>query len=72
MDGSGKKLIQWPIEEINYLRTNNVSFDNRQIESGSVFEISGITASQVSLLNYVFFFLINNYVFFLEVPHYKN
>ncbi|VVB14176.1 unnamed protein product [Arabis nemorensis] len=49
LDTSGKKLIQWPIEEINNLRTKHVTFDSRQFESGSRFEISGLTAAQADV-----------------------
>jgi len=51
MDTSGKKLMQWPIEEINNLRTKSVSLDDcYEFKTGSTFEISGITAAQVSFL----------------------
>ncbi|XP_010491945.1 PREDICTED: beta-fructofuranosidase, insoluble isoenzyme CWINV6-like [Camelina sativa] len=46
---SGKKLMQWPVEEINNLRARNVSLYNKKLESGSVLEISGITASQADI-----------------------
>lgn len=45
---NGQQLVQWPINEIEKLRTNNVSFDGKELRLGSVFEVSGITASQVS------------------------
>ncbi|EOA22143.1 hypothetical protein CARUB_v10002713mg [Capsella rubella] len=49
LDRSGKKLMQWPVEEINNLRAKRVSLYNKQLGSGSVFEISGITASQADI-----------------------
>lgn len=47
LDTSGKRLVQWPIEEINNLRTRQVNLDSRQLQGGSILEIAGITASQV-------------------------
>ncbi|WZZ38168.1 hypothetical protein YC2023_034427 [Brassica napus] len=49
LDTSGKRLMQWPIQEINNLRTRQVSFHNRQLEGGSMFEITGITAAQADV-----------------------
>lgn len=49
MEKSGKRLIQWPVEEINNLRAKNVSLDSKQLEGGSILEISGITASQADI-----------------------
>ncbi|CAA7039807.1 unnamed protein product [Microthlaspi erraticum] len=49
LDTSGKRLIQWPIEEINNLRTRQVTLDSRQLQGGSMLEISGITASQADV-----------------------
>ncbi|XP_030490501.2 beta-fructofuranosidase, insoluble isoenzyme CWINV1 [Cannabis sativa] len=47
---SGKQLIQWPIEEIEKLRRDEkVSLQNKELHSDSIFEISGITASQVDI-----------------------
>lgn len=50
LDRNGKQLVQWPVEELNSLRDNEVYVYGKQLESGSVFEVSGITASQVSTL----------------------
>lgn len=44
----GRQLIQWPIEEVERLRDRKVTLDNKEIESGTVLEIEGITASQVT------------------------
>ncbi|KAG2334260.1 hypothetical protein Bca52824_005440 [Brassica carinata] len=49
LDTSGKRLMQWPIQEINNLRTRHVSFHNMQLERGSMFEITGITAAQADI-----------------------
>ena len=45
---TGQQLVQWPIKEIEKLRTNKVSFDSKELKGGSIFEVSGITASQVT------------------------
>lgn len=50
LDKNGKQLVQWPIEEVEKLRGGEVSLENKEIKSGGVFEIAGITASQVSYL----------------------
>ncbi|KAK4491004.1 hypothetical protein RD792_001725 [Penstemon davidsonii] len=49
LDKKGKQLIQWPIEEVEELRSKEVSFNNKEINSGNVFEIAGITASQADV-----------------------
>ena len=46
---TGQQLVQWPIKEIEKLRTHEVSFDSKELKGGSVFEVSGIKASQVTL-----------------------
>ncbi|GMJ15754.1 ARABIDOPSIS THALIANA CELL WALL INVERTASE 1 [Hibiscus trionum] len=46
---TGKQLVQWPVEELNILRDNQVNVNGKQLESGSVFEVSGITASQADI-----------------------
>ncbi|TXG61215.1 hypothetical protein EZV62_012578 [Acer yangbiense] len=49
LDINGKQLLQWPVEEIETLRGKQASIDDKKLESGSVFEVSGITASQVDV-----------------------
>ncbi|KAJ7966420.1 Beta-fructofuranosidase, insoluble isoenzyme like [Quillaja saponaria] len=49
LDKSGKQLIQWPIEEIDKLRDKQVSINGKELISGSIFEVSGITASQADV-----------------------
>ncbi|KAK5773160.1 hypothetical protein PVK06_049465 [Gossypium arboreum] len=49
LDRNGKQLVQWPLEELNSLRDNEVYVYDKQLESGSVFEVSGITASQADI-----------------------
>lgn len=46
---SGRQLVQWPIKELEKLRTKQVSFDDVNLKSGSVFEVPGITAAQVTI-----------------------
>lgn len=50
LDEDKKQLIQWPIEEVEELHGEKVTLVNKEIESGSVLEIGGVTASQVWLL----------------------
>ncbi|VVB14178.1 unnamed protein product [Arabis nemorensis] len=49
LERSGKKLMQWPVEEINNLRAKNVSLESKLLEGGSMLEISGISASQADI-----------------------
>ncbi|XP_022029019.1 beta-fructofuranosidase, insoluble isoenzyme CWINV6-like [Helianthus annuus] len=49
IDRSGKQLIQWPVEEIETLRENEVKLKNKRLKSGSVVEIEGVTASQADV-----------------------
>ncbi|KAL1557308.1 beta-fructofuranosidase, insoluble isoenzyme CWINV1-like isoform X1 [Salvia divinorum] len=49
LDEDQKQLIQWPIEEVEELRGKKVALENKEIESGSVLEIRGITASQADV-----------------------
>ncbi|KAI3501675.1 hypothetical protein L1887_29629 [Cichorium endivia] len=44
-----KQLVQWPIEEIEMLRENKVSFQNKKLDGGSLLEVQGITASQADV-----------------------
>ncbi|XP_039030316.1 beta-fructofuranosidase, insoluble isoenzyme CWINV1-like isoform X2 [Hibiscus syriacus] len=47
LDRAGKQLVQWPVEELNNLRDNQVDIYGKHLARGSIFEVSGITASQV-------------------------
>ncbi|XP_030525628.1 LOW QUALITY PROTEIN: beta-fructofuranosidase, insoluble isoenzyme CWINV1-like [Rhodamnia argentea] len=49
LDKSGKQLVQWPILEIEKLRTNQVDLPNKLIEAGTVLEVPGITAAQADV-----------------------
>ncbi|XP_027356926.1 fructan 6-exohydrolase [Abrus precatorius] len=46
---SGKQLIQWPIEEVEKLRGKKFSINQENLISGSILEVSGITASQADV-----------------------
>ncbi|XAR49932.1 Beta-fructofuranosidase [Bertholletia excelsa] len=46
---SGKQLVQWPIPEIEKLRTNPVSLTSEVLKSGSRVEISHVTAAQADV-----------------------
>lgn len=48
LDKSGKQLVQWPIQEIESLRENQVTSFPKLLNGGSLQEIKGITAAQVS------------------------
>ncbi|KAK4375307.1 hypothetical protein RND71_005984 [Anisodus tanguticus] len=49
LDRAGNQLVQWPIEEIETLRTNKVDLQNITLKAGSKREISGITSSQADV-----------------------
>ncbi|XP_059638471.1 beta-fructofuranosidase, insoluble isoenzyme CWINV1-like [Cornus florida] len=46
---SGKQLVQWPIEEIEKLRTKRVDSPSTVLKGGSVVEVSGVTATQADV-----------------------
>ncbi|KAJ8755810.1 hypothetical protein K2173_024355 [Erythroxylum novogranatense] len=46
---SGKQLIQWPIKELETLRTNPVNLPSQVLERGSVLQVSGVTAAQADV-----------------------
>ncbi|EXB66852.1 Beta-fructofuranosidase, insoluble isoenzyme CWINV1 [Morus notabilis] len=47
---SGRQLVQWPVKEVERLRSKEV-FDlrNKEVKRRSVFEITGVTASQADV-----------------------
>ncbi|KAI3874468.1 hypothetical protein MKX03_004798 [Papaver bracteatum] len=49
LDRNGKQLLQWPIEELKTLRTNEVKLKKTPLTKGSVFEVQGITAAQADI-----------------------
>ncbi|KAG4178694.1 hypothetical protein ERO13_A10G059000v2 [Gossypium hirsutum] len=46
---SRKQLVQWPVTEIEKLRTNHISLANKLLKGGSVIEFSGVTAAQADV-----------------------
>ncbi|KAI3698379.1 hypothetical protein L2E82_41886 [Cichorium intybus] len=49
LDQNQKQLVQWPIDEIEMLYENEVSFQYKKLEDGSLHEIQGVTASQADV-----------------------
>ncbi|GLT75594.1 hypothetical protein SLA2020_473050 [Shorea laevis] len=49
LDQSGKQLVQWPVQEIEKLRANQVTFPSKLLKGGSVLQVSGVTASQADV-----------------------
>ncbi|XP_027335351.1 beta-fructofuranosidase, cell wall isozyme-like isoform X2 [Abrus precatorius] len=49
LHNSGKQLIQWPIEEIEKLRTNPVNLYSKNLKGGTLLEVSGVVASQADV-----------------------
>ncbi|KAJ0936659.1 putative fructan beta-(2,1)-fructosidase [Helianthus annuus] len=43
------QLVQWPVKELEKLRTRKVHFKNKRLKGRSMIEISGITASQADV-----------------------
>ncbi|XP_057729091.1 beta-fructofuranosidase, insoluble isoenzyme CWINV6-like isoform X1 [Arachis stenosperma] len=46
---SGNRLVQWPIKEVEKLRSKNISINGEKLRGGSILEVSGITASQADI-----------------------
>ncbi|KAK3007583.1 hypothetical protein RJ639_013328 [Escallonia herrerae] len=49
LDKTGRRLVQWPVEKVEKLRTKQVNLHNKELKGGSVHEISGVTASQADV-----------------------
>lgn len=52
LSASGNQLMQWPVEEIESLRKDEVEIKDKELEKGSLVEVVGITAAQVLIPNY--------------------
>lgn len=50
LDSNGKQVLQWPIEELETLRGQNVHMSGVKLNSGEHVEIKGITAAQVHII----------------------
>ncbi|KAI4300501.1 hypothetical protein L6164_033872 [Bauhinia variegata] len=49
LDKSGKQLVQWPIEELNTLREEEVKMTNQKFHKGDYVEVKGITSAQADV-----------------------
>ncbi|XP_027941463.1 beta-fructofuranosidase, insoluble isoenzyme CWINV1-like [Vigna unguiculata] len=49
LDKSGKRLVQWPLEELEQLRGKHIRITGENLVHGSNLEVSGITASQADV-----------------------
>nr|GMC74806.1 beta-fructofuranosidase, insoluble isoenzyme CWINV1-like [Ipomoea batatas] len=49
LDKSGKQLVQWPVQELEKLRSNKVEMPSSMLKKGSVSEVSGISAAQADV-----------------------
>ncbi|KAL5822510.1 hypothetical protein ACOSQ4_020410 [Xanthoceras sorbifolium] len=49
LDKSGKKLLQWPIKEIEKLRGNQVKWPSKILKGGLKLEVTGVTAGQADI-----------------------
>ncbi|KDP37326.1 hypothetical protein JCGZ_06780 [Jatropha curcas] len=49
LDPSGKQIVQWPVEELEKLRGQNVQFGNQEVKKGEHVEVKGITAAQADV-----------------------
>ncbi|XP_062008673.1 beta-fructofuranosidase, insoluble isoenzyme CWINV1-like [Rosa rugosa] len=49
LDKSGKQLVQWPIVELEKLRTKEVTLPSTVLKGGSLHEVFGVTAAQADV-----------------------
>ncbi|XP_017256918.1 beta-fructofuranosidase, insoluble isoenzyme 2 isoform X2 [Daucus carota subsp. sativus] len=49
LDPNGKQLIQWPIEEIQLLRGQNIHMGSQVLNMGEHIEVKGVTAAQADV-----------------------
>ena len=47
LDSYSKQLLQWPVEEVESLRGNEISHQGLELKKGDVFEIKGTDTLQV-------------------------
>jgi beta-fructofuranosidase len=66
LDTNGKQLIQWPVEEIEFLRTNAVHLQDTEVKSGTILEVNVTDASLVTFLFSFFNAIIVLFLPFLE------
>lgn len=49
LDGDGKQLLQWPVDEIETLRTKRVGLQGTEVKAGGLHEIVGVASSQADV-----------------------
>ncbi|XP_048572992.1 beta-fructofuranosidase, insoluble isoenzyme 4-like isoform X2 [Triticum urartu] len=49
LDSDGKRLLQWPVEEIESLRRNEINHQGLELKKGDLFEIKGIDTLQADV-----------------------
>ncbi|KAL3536090.1 hypothetical protein ACH5RR_004551 [Cinchona calisaya] len=49
LDPNGRQLLQWPVQELNTLRGNNVHLNKQLLKSGDLVEVTGITPAQADV-----------------------
>ncbi|KAI4386952.1 hypothetical protein MLD38_004825 [Melastoma candidum] len=57
LDASEKQLLQWPIPEVEYLRTNKVELSQQVLKPGTTLVVNGISAAQADVES---FFVVTN------------
>ncbi|KAE8820633.1 Beta-fructofuranosidase, insoluble isoenzyme 4 [Hordeum vulgare] len=49
LDSDGKQLLQWPVDEIESLRTNEINHQGLELNKGDLFEINGVDTFQADV-----------------------
>ncbi|KAL4592584.1 hypothetical protein LXL04_005584 [Taraxacum kok-saghyz] len=49
LDSTQRQLVQWPVKETEKLRKKHVTYIGKKLKKESLFEVSGVTASQVDI-----------------------
>uniref|UniRef100_A0A0D9WAT8 beta-fructofuranosidase n=1 Tax=Leersia perrieri TaxID=77586 RepID=A0A0D9WAT8_9ORYZ len=49
LDSDGKQLLQWPVDEIETLRTRRVGLQGTEVKAGGLHEIVGIASNQADV-----------------------
>ncbi|XP_040253904.1 fructan 1-exohydrolase-like [Aegilops tauschii subsp. strangulata] len=49
LDSDGKQLLQWPVDEIESLRTNEINHQGLEFNKGDLFEINGVDNFQADV-----------------------
>ncbi|WOL02302.1 beta-fructofuranosidase, insoluble isoenzyme 4 [Canna indica] len=49
LDSNGKQLLQWPVEEVNSLRRNEIHLHDLELKPAALYEIKGAKASQADV-----------------------